>query len=127
MFREPPRIVVTEKERLRQEREWAEETDRRYERYLEKAKKRQAKVAELRIGEQVFIRPYIVAKELGIQPQRLENWIRIGMPDGRMLQAMQTICFPRRFYIDQQEREWLLRNFKETKKQRIKSPSPEPQ
>jgi hypothetical protein len=122
-----PNYIVPEEERLRREREWAEYTDRRYERYLEKAKKRRAKVAELRIGEQVFVRPYIVAEELGIQPQRLENWIRIGMPDGRMLQAIQTICHPRRFYIDQRDREWLRENFKDTYTQRRKKPSPEPQ
>ena len=88
---------------------------------LAKYQRSYARHGEIRIGDQVFIRHYFIANEMGISP-RLANWITNGTPSGRMLEAMHTIRqgTPSRpgLYISQKDRQWLLENSEQAKTRR---------
>jgi hypothetical protein len=84
------------------------EVDRRWRERLARYDVVYQRTRELCVGDQVFVRADVMAKSIGMRYGRLYDWIRHGTPNGYVLKAMQTTCFPRRYYLDKNEQDQLL-------------------
>ncbi len=120
--------VIAPEQLAEEERIEAARWERAQERMLAKYQKKLDAYGEIRIGDEVFVRHEVIAKELNIQAGRMAHWIRNARtPSGRILQAMQTLSPKRRgLYVSQKDRQWLLENFEEARTPRLKSQTASP-